>query len=560
MKWVSKFAILVLCFLSVWLTSCAPDAVTQQPVIVATVYNEGPRLKVRYVLPDPSTQLQFTDRDNQQRSLGWKISDGSFEFDGQTATRTDKEPFQQVVFDLVRDPRFFNRRYVVVDEIGPESWSLFLPAFHVLEQETDVVFKSEDSLVVRIGAHAMELDKTYRLGDQDLMAYFGRSEYVETGKAVIIAGPEIPEWLIEDVRAGVSQTMSVMEAGFETPPVNRPTLYLTTGALENGSTMKGGQLDEAVMTFRYRGIDFSKIDEGLRDRLTNTSAHEATHLWIGGRYKNTRNEDEPWMSEGGTEYLADRARNSSDEIVEEFEQRLNKCLMRIGTQPLDGSQGAVHGRHVYDCGYVLHAAAESATQSKSGSNILDIWKTMISGLSSEDQSYAPTDFLITVEKLGGNEYAAFSAPFLSGTDADRWNALPELASKVGIELELSMGQRTGNSQLLVGHWLMPLLAANCEGSHGFYNNSDAKKLDGNNCKPPFESGLEVVSVEDISLITDPSKALETVTGKCAANDKLVLGLKDGTKLEPVACDLDIPPLPPAFKVTKFPELQTLSAK
>ena len=560
MKLFPKFALFALCSLCVWLTSCLPSKNVPPPVILATVYNEGSRLKVRYDLPNPSTQLQFTDRDQQQRNLGWKVSDEGFQFDGQTATRADNQPFQQLTFDLVRDPRFFNRRYVVVDKIGPESWSLFLPAFQALEQETDIVFHSENPLVVRIGAHAKEVGETYRLINKDLMAYFGRSEFVETGKAVIVAGPDMPKWLIEDVRKGITQTISVLERGFNAAPVNRPTLYLTTDTSENGSTMKGGQLDEAVMTFRYRGIDFSNVDEGVKSRLTNTSAHEATHLWIGGRYKNTRNEDEPWMSEGGTEYIADRARNSSQDVAKEFEERLNNCLMRIGSRPLDGSKGAVHGRHVYDCGYVLHAAAETASLSQSGSNILDIWITMISALPSEDKSYAPTDFLKTAEGLSGSAYTAFSAPFLSGTAASRWDALPDMARNIGIELDLSMEQRTRNSQLLVGHWLMPLLAANCEGGHGFYNNSDAKKLDGDQCKPPFESGLELVSVAGVSLISDPLKALETVQEKCRAKGELIFTLKDGTILAPVACDLDIPPLPPAYKVTKFPTLPSLSTK
>ena len=106
-----------------------------------------------------------------------------------------------------------------------------------------------------------------------------------------------------------------------------------------GSRQRAGNSTTPSWCFRYRGIDFSNPEQDLVDSISNTSAHEATHLWIGGVYSNTRNEEEPWMTEGGTEYLADRARNSAEQIRAEFEQRLNKCLSNIEDRPLDASKG-----------------------------------------------------------------------------------------------------------------------------------------------------------------------------------------------------------------------------
>ena len=539
---------------------CAGEQVSEPvndvPIYEASIYHVGKALKVRYDLPKPNTELVFRDRDTGQRNVGWSSPQG-FEYDGRTLKRTDGETFQSVIFSLQRDPRFFNRRYVVVDTIGPQSWSLFLPAFGIEDGETRINFKSESALTLRIGSKAYDLEKAFTLNDADLMAYYGRADYVQEGSAIIISGPDIPEWLSDHVKKDVDQTMRILEQRFDVPPVRKPTLYITTGALENGKSTKGGQLDEAVMTFRYRGYDFSKENEDVKASMSNTSSHEAAHLWLGGRFKNIRNEEEPWMSEGGTEYLADRTRNSQDQIVSEFEYRLNQCLMRIGTQPLDGSNGPVHGYHIYDCGYVLHGAAESSAYLSEGVDIIDIWLQMIESLETEDKSYLPADFLKSVDRFSKANYDAFSAPFLSGGQADRWAKLPRLAKILGIELELDMNVSEKNTQAVTGHWLMPLLAAHCRGSHGFYNNSDAKRLGVEDCDKPFEDGLEILYVNDTSLISEPIKALEKVTAMCSEKGNLIFVTKEGQSLPPVPCDLDIPPLPPAFKVTRFPEIPSL---
>ncbi|MDB2439884.1 hypothetical protein N9W89_14320, partial [Hellea sp.] len=264
MRCLRFLPVLLGCVLSFWISSCAPKAGTEPPVYLATISNEGPNLKVRYDLPQSQSELLLTDYDKQQRASAWKVRDNGFEFDGQKLIRTDGALFDYVTFDLVRDPKFFNRRYVVVDEIGPESWSLYLTAFRVQNQETEIKFQSNDRLMTRIGAETHDMGETYRLSDKSVMSYFGRAKFIKDDKAIIIAGPDIPTWLIEDVGAGVSQTMSVLEKSFEVPPVNRPTLYLTTVSSENDGSSKGGQLSDAVMTFRYRGVDFSKDNKELR--------------------------------------------------------------------------------------------------------------------------------------------------------------------------------------------------------------------------------------------------------------------------------------------------------
>jgi len=444
-----------------------------------------------------------------------------------------------------------------VDSIGPKSWSLFLPAFGIQKGQTEIYFKPENNLTLRIGSKTYDSDKPYVLGEQDLMSYYGQPQFIKESSAIIIAGPDIPEWLTDHVKQGVNQTMLVLEQGFDLPPVRKPTIYITTGSQENGQSTKGGQLDEAVMTFRYRGFNFSEENENIKSYLDNTSSHEATHLWVGGRFKNIRNEEEPWMSEGGTEYLADRTRNPQDEIVSEFEYRLNQCLMRIGAKPLDGSKGPVQGYHVYDCGFVLHGAAESAVYQETGADIMDIWLHMIQNLKTQDQSYLPSDFLKSVNAFSAADYDAFADLFLTDDAVDRWDNLPALTKSLGIELELNMKIREKNTQAVTGHWLMPLLAITCRGSRGFYNNSDAKRLGVEDCDKPFEDGLEILFVNQTNLITEPLQALEKVTAVCADKGDLIFTTKEGEVLPPIKCTLDLPPLPPAYKVIGFPKLPRL---
>ena len=526
------------------------------PVFKATIYHEDNSLKVRYDLPEPKTELVFLDRDFNQRNAGWSVLP-SFDFDGKSLKRRNGEAFSTVIFSLERDPMFFNRRYVVVDSIGPKSWSLFLPAFGIQNGQTAIYFEPEHNLTLRIGSKAYDFTKPYVLGEQDMMAYYGEPQFIKESSAIIIAGPDIPEWLTDHVKQGVDQTMQVLEQGFDVQPARKPTIYITTAPQENGQSTKGGQLEEAVMTFRYRGFDFSEENDNVKSNLDNTSSHEAAHLWIGGRFKNIRNEEEPWMSEGGTEYLADRTRNPQDKIVSEFEYRLNQCLMHIGTQPLDGSKGPVHGYHIYDCGFVLHGAAESMAYQETGADIMDIWLHMIRDLKTEDQSYLPSDFLKSIRAFGDADYDAFAALFLTNDAPDRWENLPALTKPLGIELEFNMEVREKNTQAITAHWLMPLLASYCRGNRGFYNNSDAKRLGVEDCDKPLEDGLEILSVNSANLITEPMQALETVTIICADKGNLVFTTKQGQVLPPIKCTHDLPPLPPAYKVIGFPKLPRL---
>ena len=88
-------------------------------------------------------------------------------------------------------------------------------------------------------------------------------------------------------------------------------------------------------------------------------------------------------------------------------------------------KGAVYGGLPYDCGYVLHAAAENAALTKSDTDILGIWQHMIANLETEDKSYKPSDFLDSASILGGVEFGEFARPFLRGGADTRWQDPPK---------------------------------------------------------------------------------------------------------------------------------------
>ncbi len=209
------------------ITACTPssnESISDTDSVVSTyqanIFNQGDQLKVRYDLPDFFSELVFSNHDTQQRQVAWKVADAGFEFDGEKVWRKNGNKFRQVTFEMFRDSQFFNRRYVAIDDIAPMAWSLFLPAFAVNKQDTVLTFQSGDSLIVRIGANSHELDEPYLLGEKNMMSYFGPPDYVRKGDAIIIAGPDIPKWLINEVSTKVSQTMKVLESGFKVTPVN----------------------------------------------------------------------------------------------------------------------------------------------------------------------------------------------------------------------------------------------------------------------------------------------------------------------------------------------------
>jgi len=515
-------------------------------------------LLTNYRLQSSVSAFKFAPQNKLQRADSWHVSD-DWLFDGETLTRKDEEAFDTFTITLTPEKKFYNRKYFAIDRIGANGWSLYLPVFAAAQGDTGAQFKAFGAdAVLRVGSKSVDIANAHLSidGNGNLLAYVGSGRNVFINNGVVIAGPEIDSAIREKVKTDLDIVVTSLTAGFRKPPVTTPTIYITHALKFSSKGWKGGQMEDGVIALRFRGIPLRMDDPWLTTTIEEAVTHESIHLWIGGLYKNTRNEEESWAHEGTTEYISDRLRFNGDAFRTEAQQTVNRCLNFLANRPLDGSQGYVQGRAAYDCGFTLSLAAELASLQNGNGDILKLWRSVFA-LDDEDSEYTPQQFLNVAEIAGGTIFTQFSSQFLKTSERQGWENLAESFSALGVSVELGSAKSMGH-KLVAKRWLSPLLGSLCTGSYGYYSNQDLYTLDTQErCGTALANDPEVVTIGPYNFITDPIVAFEYVQNICNKRGELQFGLLGGGMTAPVTCNIDIANLPPTVTLTKLPPLPKL---
>ncbi len=503
----------------------------------------------QYTMAIPQEAFGFETGYQRLRNENWTPQSQEFEFDGLTVKRKDGKSFSIFTLVLERDKRFYDRKYVSVEKVGNDGWKVLFIPLRLENIPTYVQLLPRSADVLRVGKNNItEKDHSFLIdGHAQRIAYIGPKKYIKTFQNIdLIAGEDIPLSLKNLILQQMGESIGRLTETLNIAPQNQVLMYISSVQSDRGRHSKGSVLDDGVVTFHYRGYDLNAIDERISDQIINTVAHETAHLWLGDLYKNSRNEEESWVHEGGAEYLADWSRLTQSEIRTEAQDRLNQCIIKIGTKALDGSDGSLHGQIPYNCGYFINYIADLAVLKKSDKTIADIWKSVFEGAS--EFEYAPKDFVNAATDYIGEDFTPFINMLLAPREVSDWNSLENWLKPLGVNVKKTKPNQN-QGRWINGLWLMPLLSSYCEGSYGYYTNDTDYELDTKTgCKGSLAGGARIAKIGDVNLIENPYRAYLYAKEVCARKGELVFHGPDGTSLAPVTCQGDVNTMAPQFVI------------
>lgn len=558
--------ILALTFFVLMLFNCAGadvettmlEETLSEPVAIFTVRPENGALHLTIETVSPVEALLFEDRGQGQRRGGWTINGDIHNFDGVTVSRKDGTPLQRVEFTIVPEAEFFRRRYFSIDRIGESGWLFYKSIFALEKEVVTLSLIGFDAQMVRDGDSDATGQNTFRIvAADDTLLYIGPEEHLRFTSPDLIAGPEVPEWLRDQLSRDLSRANETLIRRLGGSGQYKPTVYVSyfEGPQFKSQGWKGGAMDEGVIALRLRNMTLDENDVGLVDAFTGLIIHEATHMWIGVGLQNSQNEQQSWASEGTTEYVSDRLRLSPDAFRIEAEETLNRCMAEQGERPLDGDQGYVHGRVAYDCGFVISLFAELGA-ARQGKDILDIWSDMFDAY---DEKYEPEDFLTMAAIYNPQQFPALAARLHTGEQSARWSGISEALAGLPISLDLT-GTPGEHDLSLNAWWLSRAMKANCRGSMSIYSNSDYKRVEGKGlCEGKWNANFDLAGVDGVNMFARPRDVYFNVQKKCAEGGTLTFDLKDGSTLADMPCGAVIEDVPPYVRITRL-TLPPITAK
>lgn len=180
-----------------------------------------------------------------------------------------------------------------------------------------------------------------------------------SGAATIIAGSDIPAWLVEDISLNLERASNKLVSRFGRTPTPPPTLLVTFAQDWKGRAHKGG-VNRDVITMHIRGFSLEKPDSRLLDTIKSIVIHEAVHVWNGTMFRSTENSEQSWVHEGAAEYVSNRLWMDELQMKAAMQKALNACRISLGSTSLKETKTASRGRTPYDCGHLVHVIAEHA--------------------------------------------------------------------------------------------------------------------------------------------------------------------------------------------------------
>ena len=384
---------------------------------------EDGQWRVDYVFETPQTVLAFPRSTGDYRRRTWRAEAGTPDIErieGADAIVFDK-PSLTASFEVTPYARRLPRDYTPFLKFSNGEGAIFLQQFEVdaFERREDLVEASSDrdveGLALRFGARVISeksllMNGVEHQGQVEYIAEVGDQEYIyignlplEQGESYIgVIDPELPAHIRESFDDDLARIFAALEERWGFALAKKSTVYFAFGGTRfEGLSTSGSVAGGDTLVLRASGKELLEPDETVRRRILWFFAHEAAHLFEGGRGMAVGSNSQAWWHEGSADAMAHDLLShlgvdSEAYLLKAYRQRIDECGVELERQPLIGAWGQVP----YICGDLVAIIADSALVDH---NLYDIWNTFID-LAPADLKNADIDdfFLTTLSDMGGS--------------------------------------------------------------------------------------------------------------------------------------------------------------
>ncbi|MEM1411282.1 MAG: hypothetical protein AAGH19_02910 [Pseudomonadota bacterium] len=524
-----------------------------------TLRSSGDHLLAHFQLPSDATTFEFFEdpMPPAQRAADWHIAGDGWSFDGQRLTRNDGQAFAEFEVEIRPASQLYDRKYVPAAAIGTGGWLVFANTFapkgadHVIR----IAGLPDDHVVVGQGA-LQPADGQFNGAELGLF-YFGPGSYVTASGGLLVAGPEVPAKLRQDIAQHLAEAVSTLEAAWDIKAEPAPVVMITSKQDWNGRSRKGGVLGQTI-TFHFRGYDLDAMDSQFAANIRNTVLHEAVHIWNGTLYSSSENAEQSWVHEGSAEYIANRLWMDEATFNAAVEKAINGCFLDLGSASVFETEIASRGQTPYLCGHLIHLAAELASVAQDGDDVLSLWRSIYEA-SEPAREYDSALFLQRAEAIAGDDFMSIFALLEQGlTEADRQTLVARLNALGATIRPMALGESAGGGSAIASKLLLGVLSSHCEGRYGFSRYGAVFQLDTDDrCGEALGGNPSISALNGLPLTGDPVALVQTVRERCADEGTLLLGTENGQSLPALPCPAAVSTLPTPFKVVASGDLPAL---
>lgn len=555
----------VIVLLGIFLAACTAPSQTAAPIekteiVTVTFEASDGALIANWRLPAPVAMFEFMPDivPAAQRAEEWSLADETWSFDGQQLSKADGSEFDRFSFEVSAATKFYDRRYVPVEKVGTAGWAILANAFAPNGASHHLRFEGfdDDNTIYANGAR-FDLDSALS-GEDSGIVYVGPSSQVAVGAATMIAGDNIPNWLISKVSGDLENASAKLTQRLGRAPKTPPTVQISYEPEWSSRSYKGGVLKD-VITVHLRGFDLSEPDRHFLEFITNLTIHESVHVWNGTMFKSTENSEQSWVHEGSAEYIANRLWMDDEAFKIAATSALNQCRMSLGANSILMTETASRGRTPYNCGHVVHLIAEQAALKEASWDVLDLWKDVFDRAASNEDQYNSALFLDAVEETAGESARQPIDRLIEGLSDDQVpNFISELAG-IGVHVAPISETTIGAEKFdLTGTVLRRLLLGFCSGAHGYWTKDNSFKLNTEDrCGAELANDPEVTHFNGHSLVEEPVKVYFAAKSACVNDSEIIFTTIDGADLVGVSCPAPLRSLPDLYEITEIEHLRPL---
>lgn len=214
--------------------------------------------------------------------------------------------------------------------------------------------------------------------EADTYVLFGRASIVEGARLTTVADPQLPAWIGEAIEDFAPRVADYYTRRLGAGQTEHPTIMMSWAGPTRGLTSMGGSVMPGLVVMAFEGVGVVEPSAQVLGMARWFIGHESAHFWLGQTVRYERERD-AWITEGGADLMAIRARKFIDDAWDErreLQKEVDDCV-RLAGQPVAEAGGRGEHRAYYACGAVFALAAEAAQKRATGGDWFDFLQPLI---------------------------------------------------------------------------------------------------------------------------------------------------------------------------------------